>query len=90
MYTFKYKNAYIHDNFTENRVTVQIFDGKSSFFTKEVKNVRAAKIFITKWMNSLNKWGKLMRKEITILKKYHDELIDVTIKINNEGEEENE
>lgn len=51
MFTFKYKTAYIHDNFTDNRVTVQIFDGKNSYYTKEVKSVHAAKLFITRWMS---------------------------------------
>jgi hypothetical protein len=50
MFTFKYKGAYIHDNFTTGTVTVQIFDGKNSFYTKEVKSVHAAKLFITKWV----------------------------------------
>lgn len=49
MFTFKYKGAYIHENFNAGVITVQIFDGKNSFFTFDAKSVHAAKIKITRW-----------------------------------------
>lgn len=43
MRTFKYKNGYIHENFTTGVVQVQI-----GYKVTVVKSVHAAKIFITK------------------------------------------
>lgn len=52
-YTIKYKGAYIHCKSCihlrdQEIFTVQIFDVRGSFYTKEFTKLRSAKIFITK------------------------------------------
>ena len=49
-YNIKYKGAYIHCKSVNNieQYTVQIFDGKNSFYIKECKTFIGAKRFITK------------------------------------------
>lgn len=51
MITVKYKGAFVHLKYEGDKetATVQIFDGKSDYYTKECKSFRAAKLFITKW-----------------------------------------
>jgi hypothetical protein len=56
MITFKYKIGYIHENFRTGEVIAQIRDFKKSdgtYYTKELKSIHAAKIFITHWMKGL-------------------------------------
>ena len=50
MITIFYNGAWIHENFTTNVVTVQlpIKDDHKLYYTKQVKSVHAAKLFITK------------------------------------------
>lgn len=58
MYTFKYKIGYIHENFSTNEVMVQIRDMKrndGTYYTKYVKSVHSAKMFITQWDNALKR-----------------------------------
>lgn len=49
-YTIKYKGAYIHCKSVNNVevYTVQIFDGKNSFYTKECRTMIGSKRFISK------------------------------------------
>jgi hypothetical protein len=47
MITFSYKSCYIHDNFTDGIVKVQII----GVYTIRVKSVHAAKCYITRYLN---------------------------------------
>ena len=49
MNTFKYKCGFIHENFTNGVVRVQV---DAYAYAIEVKSVRAAKLIISKHLNS--------------------------------------